>query len=170
MRRRDVAGSVRASTIIVIVAGVMLALVLLVLMAYLLFFLLPDPYHKRIDVTLLNKSGMPIETYLNSGEFSPVMRPQETKRFREFSNLLRGVYPGGPSVPPPNYKITAKVFVPGKGNLFGWEEEDGTRVTGGGGQLIFCVTYTWEELQAMNFTITITRNVFPGYQPPDCSP
>ena len=120
--------------------------------------------------TILNKTAVPVRVTINDRDQITV-RPYGKHRSPTSPTVLPGVYPGKPEVkPPPTYTIKAYEFLPGKGDIFGWVEEDGTFVRGGRGDLIFCVTYTWEELKAMNFTITITRNVFPGYHPPGCPP
>lgn len=145
--------------------------VAIILTAILLAFLVgtTSACDRWVTVTVLNKSGVPVDVNINNVA-GLILRPQGKYRGWVPHQVFPGYWPGGPTVPPPNYPIKAYEFVPGNGNIAGWRDENGGWVVGGDGELIFCVTYTWEELKAMNFTITITRNVFPGYQPPDCSP
>ena len=109
-------------------------------------------------------NNTPVPIYVtNNNNATTVLRPQEKRSFPG------GFYAKG-EPGPASYVIKAYEFLPGKGDISGWDDEAGKRVYGGRGDLLFCVTYTWEEINAMNYAVTITQNVFPGQSPPDCPP
>lgn len=116
--------------------------------------------------TVINKTASPIRIKIASAKGEPsqpvsvayitagVYRAYETRRFGE--------------LPPEKADarlltiVRAYEFVPGKGNLIGWREPDGSTIMGGQGQLVFCMIYTGEELRATSRVIIVTRNVVDG--------
>ncbi len=119
-----------------------------------------EPWAKSI---FINATSVPIDLTVN-GNTKDVLRPLEKK------DMVGPFYTNNRDGPP-TYTIKGYEFLPGKGNEPGWTDEGGSpAVYGGRGDLVFCVTYNWEEISAMNYTVTITRNVFPGQSSPDCLP
>jgi hypothetical protein len=112
--------------------------------------------------TRINETHVPVYV-TNNNNRATALRPQERRSFPD-----QGFAQQGPAGPGP-YVIKAYEFLPGKGDLLGWYEEWGT-VLGGQGDLLFCITYPQEEIEAMNYVVTITPNVSPGNPPPDCLP
>ena len=113
--------------------------------------------------TWKNETDVPVYVTVNNNG-TTILRPQEKESFPG-GFALKGE-PG-----PDSYTIRAYEFLPGKGDIPGWRETAGEPpVYGGQGDLLFSVTYTREEIEAMNYTVTITQNVSPGQSPPGSLP
>jgi hypothetical protein len=115
--------------------------------------------------TWINETDVPVYV-TNNNSSTTVLRPQEKHSFPGGFSYRE---PGAPATL--TYTIRAYEFLPGKGDIPGWFETPGSPVVlGGQGDLLFTKTYTQEEIETMNYTVTITRNVFPGQPTPGSSP
>jgi len=114
--------------------------------------------------TWINETDVPVYVTVNNNG-TTILRPQEKESFPG------GFYAKGDVRGPASYVIRAYEFLPGKGEIPGWYDEAASRrVYGGRGDFLFCITYPREEIEAMNYVVTITQNVFPAQSPPDCLP
>ena len=107
---------------------------------------------KMTTWTAINQTFMPVGLWVN-GRGLRTSRPLETWTSKDPSNIFSDNDKS-------TYTFKGYEFIPGMGNLFGWQE-DGTNVYGEEGKLVFCKTYTWDELKDTDFTITITLNIPP---------
>jgi len=110
--------------------------------------------------TWINETDVPVYV-TNNNNLMTVLRPHEK------NTGPGGFYRKGERGAPATYTIRAYEFLRGKGDTYGWDDETGKGIYGGPGDLIFTKTYTREEIDALNYTVTITQNMFPGQtQPP----
>ena len=108
-----------------------------------------------INWTVINKTDLPIHMYENGRPLAHY-RPHEK---RESS----GGFPKNPEDMPPFYVFKGYEFLPAdRGLLRAWIENGKTVYDGGNVRLIFCQTYTPQELDAIKWKITVTQNVPDG--------
>ena len=60
------------------------------------------------------------------------------------------------------YPMKAYVFLEGEGEVRTTRGDDGSRVVGGRGELVYCEAFSWSELKSAAFTVVVERNVAPG--------
>jgi hypothetical protein len=72
------------------------------------------------------------------------------------------LFPAEAQQAPPVYFAKGYEFVPGEGDTRDWIQDENTVIYGGRGELVFCKSYTWQELKDLDFTLAITRNIPPG--------
>jgi hypothetical protein len=95
---------------------------------------------------IINENSIPVRWEVNGG--GGVLRPHSRSEVDMF-------FPPHPREGPERYVVTAYEFVPGKGRLLGWFEEDGQAVVGGKGALVFCETYSWQQIKDTKRTLVI---------------